>query len=204
MRNPIKASILLLWVIAAGSSMPLVGSAQTTSSASAGPTPEVAFTYSYAHSNAPPGGCGCFSLNGGSASVAIPLRHSPWEIAGDVTVANGSSISSASNDLTLTVFTGGLRYRPNLHLGAWQPFGQVLAGGAYASGSLIQAEKSAGTGSNSAFAANAGGGLDLRLNHRLSLRLVEADYLPTTFNNGTTNHQNNLRISAGLVVRLGK
>jgi outer membrane immunogenic protein len=204
MRNPIKASILLLWVIAAGSSMSLVGSAQTKSSATAGPAPEIGLTYSYAHSNAPPGGCGCFSLNGGSASVAIPLRHSNWEFAGDITVANGSSISSANNDLTLSVFTGGLRFRPNLRLGALQPFGQLLVGGAYASGTLIQAEKSAGTGSNSAFAANAGGGIDLRLNHRFSLRAIEADYLPTTFNNGTNNHQNSLRISAGLIVHLGK
>jgi hypothetical protein len=33
------------------------------------------------------------------------------------------------------------------------------------------------------------------------VRLIEADYLVTTFDNGVNNHQNNLRIGAGLVVR---
>ena len=31
---------------------------------------EVALNYTYVHSNAPPGGCGCFSWNGGSAAAA--------------------------------------------------------------------------------------------------------------------------------------
>ena len=44
------------------------------------------------------------------------------------------------------------------------------------------------------------GGLDLRVNPRFSIRLVEADYLLTTFDNGSNNHQNNLRVSAGVVI----
>jgi hypothetical protein len=32
------------------------------------------------------------------------------------------------------------------------------------------------------------------------VRLIEADYLLTTFDNGSNNHQNNLRIGAGVVV----
>jgi hypothetical protein len=55
--------------------------------------------------------------------------------------------------------------------------------------------------SGAAFAGNFGGGLDLRVTHRFSVRLVEANYLLTTFDNGTNNHQNNLRISAGAVIR---
>jgi hypothetical protein len=31
--------------------------------------------------------------------------------------------------------------------------------------------------------------------------LVEADYLVTTFDNGSNNHQNNLRVGAGVVLR---
>jgi hypothetical protein len=34
----------------------------------------------------------------------------------------------------------------------------------------------------------------------LGLTLVEADHLLTTFDNGSNNHQNNLRISAGVVI----
>jgi peptidoglycan-associated lipoprotein len=34
------------------------------------PRAELALGYTYMHSNAPPCGCGCFNLNGGSATVA--------------------------------------------------------------------------------------------------------------------------------------
>jgi hypothetical protein len=33
--------------------------------------------------------------------------------------------------------------------------------------------------------------------------MIEADYLLTTVDNGSNNHQNNLRISAGIVVHFG-
>ena len=33
---------------------------------------------------------------------------------------------------------------------------------------------------------------------------ADADYLLTTVDNGTNNHQNNLRISAGVVVNFGE
>jgi hypothetical protein len=46
-----------------------------------------------------------------------------------------------------------------------------------------------------------GGGLDLRVNRRFSVRLAEVDYLLTTVHNDTNNHQNNLRISAGAILR---
>jgi hypothetical protein len=36
------------------------------------------------------------------------------------------------------------------------------------------------------------------------VRLIDADYLLTTFDNGSNNHQNNLRISAGVVVHIGE
>jgi hypothetical protein len=53
------------------------------------------------------------------------------------------------------------------------------------------------------FAANIGGGLDLRAGPQFSIRLVAADYLLTTFDKGSNNHQNNIRIGAGIVFRLG-
>ena len=42
------------------------------------------------------------------------------------------------------------------------------------------------------------------MNPRFSVRLVEADYLLTTFDNGSNNHQNNLRISAGVVLHVSR
>ena len=48
-----------------------------------------------------------------------------------------------------------------------------------------------------------GGGLDVRLNHRFALRALRASYLRTQFPNTTTNVQNSLSLSAGVVMRFG-
>ena len=101
---------------------------------------------------------------------------------------------------TLSAFTAGVRYTPPVGHSSLHPFGQVLAGVAHSSGTLVQGSLSATTNAGAAFAGNFGGGLDLRASRRFSIRLVEADYLLTTFDNGSNNHQNNLRISAGVVI----
>jgi hypothetical protein len=58
------------------------------------------------------------------------------------------------------------------------------------------------------FAFAAGGGVDIKaLSSRLSLRLVQADYVLTKFSDSSAsgnNTNNNLRISTGMVVRFGK
>jgi hypothetical protein len=51
------------------------------------------------------------------------------------------------------------------------------------------------------FGMIAGGGVDLKLSRRLSLRLIQADYLRTRF---SSTYQDNVRLSAGIVFRLGK
>jgi hypothetical protein len=65
---------------------------------------------------------------------------------------------------------------------------------------LVQGSNPGAGNAGAAFAADFGGGVDLSLNRRFSLRLIQADYLLTTFDNGSNNHQNNLRISAGVVI----
>jgi outer membrane immunogenic protein len=54
-----------------------------------------------------------------------------------------------------------------------------------------------GDGTNR-FAARAGGGLDVPVSRRFSVR-GQIDYFATTFANATNDHQNNLLIGAGLV-----
>ncbi len=161
---------------------------------------ELALGYTYLHSNAPPGGCGCFNMNGGSAAFAWTLKQGNWAMVGDVVSTHSSGISAAGYGLTLTAFTGGVRYLLPAGHSSLHPFGQVLAGVAHSSGTLVQGPQSATTNSGAAFAGNFGGGLDLHLNPRFSARLFEADYLLTTFDNGSNDHQNNLRISAGVVI----
>ncbi len=47
----------------------------------------------------------------------------------------------------------------------------------------------------------AGGGADLKVSRRVSLRLIQADYLMTRFSSA---RQDNIRLSAGIVLRFGK
>jgi peptidoglycan-associated lipoprotein len=122
---------------------------------------------------------------------------------GEITAGHAGNISGTSNDLTLSAYTVGGRYRPRLGHSAWQPFGQVLVGLAHAGGSLVQGSASTVSNAGAVFASSLGGGLDLRVSRRVSFRLAEADYLITTFDNGGNNHQNNLRAGAGIVLRFG-
>ena len=101
----------------------------------------------------------------------------------------------------MSTYTAGVRYYPPFHHRPVQPFGQVLLGAAHTSGTLVEAPNPAAKNASATFAANIGGGLDLKVNRPFAIRLAEADYLITTFDNGQNNHQNNLRISAGVVMR---
>jgi outer membrane immunogenic protein len=168
--------------------------------ASVKPRAELAIDYSYLRSNAPQGSCGCFNMNGGNATFAWPLGSGKFALAGDVTIAHAGTVSTSGDNLTLSTFTAGVRYLPPMNSRSFQPFAQVLVGLAHSSGTLVQGANPGAANAGAAFAGNFGGGLDWRATPRFSIRLVEADYLLTTFDNGTNNHQNNLRISAGVVI----
>ncbi len=161
---------------------------------------ELSATYSYVHSNLPPGGCGCFGLNGASFEFARSFGSGGFAIDGDVGVEHAGSTGSAGDSLTLSSYTAGVRYAPHFHMPV-NPFGKVLIGVAHAGGSLAQAPNPAAANSGAAFASIVGGGLDLRTGSHLAIRLIEADYLVTTFDNAGDNHENNLRINAGVVFR---
>ena len=204
-----KYSFALLLAFAVVSTASAVAQAPAPAPAQAAtaqqPRAELALDYSYLRSNAPPGDCGCFNLNGGSATFAWTLKpEGHFALVGDITAAHAGSISSSGYDLTLSSYTVGARYRFKVPQPSLQPFGQLLVGIAHSSGSLVEGQSPATANAGAAFAANFGGGLDLRANRRFSVRLVEANYLLTTFDNGTNNHQNNLRVSAGVVMHFGE
>jgi outer membrane immunogenic protein len=198
MQTRIKVGFILLLAMAA-STEKLIAQSQSTAALEKQPRAELALDYNYVRSNAPPGDCECINLNGGSATFAWPVKPGRFALVGDVSITHAGGISSNGYDLTLSTFTVGGRYLPRLRRSSIQPFGQVLVGLAHSSGSLVQSPNPAGSNAGAAFAALVGGGLDLRVSHRFSIRLVEADYLVTTFDNGVNDHQNNLRISAGAV-----
>jgi outer membrane immunogenic protein len=198
MRIRIKCTFVLLAIAAV---FALHASAQDAKTPATPPRSELAVGYTYVRSNAPPGGCTCINLNGANATFAWPVRTGGFALVGDFTIAHAGSISSSAYTLTMSTFTAGVRYLPPVHHRPLQPFGQILAGLAHSSGTLVEGSNPGAANASAAFAANIGGGLDLKANRRFAIRLFEADYLVTTFDNGFNNHQNNLRIGAGVVMR---
>jgi opacity protein-like surface antigen len=94
--------------------------------------------------------------------------------------------------------------------GGIKPFGDVLLGAAHSNVyANVATNQALGTApSSDAFAMAVGGGLDLRLNNHISIRLGEADYLLTHFDayNGlvvapffSTYNQNSFRFLSGIV-----
>lgn len=163
------------------------------------PRAEAAVTYNWVHTNAPPDGCGCFSMNGASGSFAFRLTHSISLVgeAGGVTTGN---VDATGLDLTLSDYLAGARYSLR-RSSRWTPFAQVLLGAAHASGGLSPSEL--GIGSSTAFAMTAGGGLDFNINHHFAVRAFQTDYYLTLLPNLADDHQNNFRFSTGIVYRFG-
>jgi len=139
------------------------------------PTGELYGGYSYVRSNF--AGTGINS-NGGSASFTINPNR--WlGLVADFGGYNGSGVTTVTY-----LFGPRLSYRSKSPV---TPFAHALFGGAHA------------TNSGNSFAMAVGGGLDLRADSHWSWRMVQAEYLLTTFNDGINSHQNNARISTGIV-----
>jgi opacity protein-like surface antigen len=156
-------------------------------------------------------------LNGGSASMAFNFNRYLGVVA-DFAGFDDSKIYlyGPGEPTSQTVASGGnaytymfgprLSYRNNSRL---TPFAQALFGEVHAS--QVTLNGCAGTGciplpSQNAFAMTAGGGLDLKLQRHLSLRLVQAEYLMTRFSDPTTDSksmQNDIRLSSGLLLSMG-
>jgi len=89
--------------------------------------------------------------------------------------------------------------------GKIQPFAHALFG---FTRQTLKNNAISGDLTDTGFAFAAGGGVDLKaFSSKLSLRLVQADYVLTKFGDGAAsgnNTNNNLRISTGMVVRFGK
>jgi peptidoglycan-associated lipoprotein len=171
-----------------------------SSAAQSTPAYELGGNYTYVRTNAGPGECGCIDLQGGSGWGGYNLSRS-LGVVGEVAVQHVSNIAPLSANLTLTSFLAGVRYKPR-PTRFFVPFVQVLLGGAHASGDMAPGTPGI-PGSSNAFALTAGGGLDIRLSEHFAIRAIQADYYYTRFPNGANDHQNNLRIGAGVVVRFG-
>jgi hypothetical protein len=110
---------------------------------------------------------------------------------------------SGIDDKALTYLFGPrFSYR---HWEKWTPYCQFLFGGAYAwSGPSGNTQNG--------FATAAGGGLDYRVNKRVSIKPIQVEYVMTQLNSRVLgdstksfgNHQNDVRYSAGVVFKFGE
>jgi len=151
--------------------------------------------YSYVRANPATTGIDSFNMDGGSASIAYNATHWLSAVA-DIGGYHANNILGTGVDGTLSTYLFGPRvsYR---HSERVTPFGQVLFGDAHIGGHNGLAFSS----SNNSFAMAIGGGVDVKVSHRFSLRPVQVDYLLTRFNElglGTQN-QNSLRVTTGVV-----
>jgi hypothetical protein len=155
-------------------------------------------------SNGPAGSCGCFGLEGFQADAGWWLKDLSaggmgLSLAADAGVVHTGSEGSAPYGLTLTTVTAGPRF--NFPAPKLRPFAQVLLGFAHGSGSAFPQGDQL-VSSASSLALEAGGAADYPIAPRLSVRVIEVEYLRTALPNSTSNWQNNLRIGAGLTLRL--
>ena len=199
----IKLNLPLFLLVAAAAL-----SVQAQTSPTPGPKPRRApaleLTYDYIHSNGPPHNCDCFAFQGGGIAYTRPIGSTHFDFIGKLGVGHTSGIGANVLSGTLVTYTAGARYYPRLRSTRLQPYGEMQLGAAHAGGNLFDAPNPAGSNAHSAFAGSVGGGLNLALTKRFALKLADVQYLATTFANGDNNHQNNLRVSAGLVLRFGK
>jgi outer membrane immunogenic protein len=175
----------------------LVGASACLAQQAADHSGDAAVSYHWVRTNAGPGECGCFGLNGGGLSGSWNF-HGPWSAVVDISVETKGGAPPVSNSLTLVSYLGGARYKVPQ---PWfegnhkpQPFAQIILGAAHAGGG----EAGVADGSYR-FATRIGGGIDVPLNSHFAVRVVQIDYYLTTFANATNDHQNNFLIGAGIV-----
>ena len=99
-------------------------------------------------------------------------------------------------DFTQTQYLFGPRFSARMNKAT--PFVHVLLGLQNAELSVIGFPSE----SDSAFMWGAGGGLDINVNDRVAIRAFQVDYLTAAHGGGLVN-SNNVRVSFGVVIKLG-
>jgi hypothetical protein len=159
------------------------------------PRVELGLNYNYFHANAPPGQCGCFSLNGGSGTVIFNLKPA-WSAVADVAVAHASNVNNTSQNITIINYLFGPRYSRRTS-SRFVPYGEVLFGGAKEDVNFVFVIN------RQSFGLSAGGGVTTKLKPRISLTIVQADWVYTRIPNAQNDRQNNIRVSTGVIFNFG-
>ena len=164
---------------------------------------DLAVTYSAVLSNLTTGSN--FWLQGGGAELSATFYRG-FGVTAAVTGTYANNISPTGTDLTMITTTFGPRYAWSHKFSAHPErrlvlFGHGLIGESNGIYSVFPNPSGAQSSANS-FALQVGGGADADISRHFGIRLLEADWFRTQFPNGTTSVQNNLRLGAGIVIRM--
>ena len=156
-------------------------------------------------------------LNGGSTSIAFNLNRY-LGLVGDFGGFNetrlligagnppaGTGVYNAVDGGSAYTFLGGPRVSLRNHT-RLTPFVQALFGEMHATQVSLCPTCTSILPAENAFALAAGGGLDIRLTHRIAIRAVQGEYFMTRFDNlvtGKSSSEADARLSTGLVFRFG-
>jgi hypothetical protein len=154
-----------------------------------------------------------FTANGGTASFQMNFMDHLAGVAEFGAEHNGN-IHNVQLDNTWTTYLFGPRFSVTKRSSRIIPAFECLFGGVNVAASiksplLPDIPGARLTGGQMAFAMAVGGTLDVKLNHRISIRPIQVDYLLTRLGSRTalngfeTFNQNNLRYGAGVVFNFG-
>jgi hypothetical protein len=164
---------------------------------------EVGFNYGFTRVN-PGGSAADFTQNGGSGYVEYNINKVLGLVA-DLGAYHNGEINGFQLDNTTFTYLFGPRF--NWRMSKLTPYVQTLVGGARFSASYDPTSAVPPVaGHQNGFATAIGGGFDIALTHRIFVKPIQLEYLmtqtPTPFTK--LNHtENNLRYSAGVVLRFG-
>jgi hypothetical protein len=149
-----------------------------------------------------------FWLQGGGVDAVATFRNG-WGAAAAFNAEHAANVTPGV-DVNKASFLAGPRYTFRINR-AGNPlrrplliFGEALLGDAHAFNSVIPTMGTAVVSSADVFALQTGGGLDLALNKRFGVRLLQADYVRTTLPNNSSNRQNDLHLAFGVTCHFGK
>lgn len=156
---------------------------------------EVGANYNFFHANAPPGQCGCFSLNGGSGTFIYNMTPA-WSAVADIMVAHANNVNNSGQNITIFNYLFGPRYSVRRY-SRFVPYAEVMLGGAKEDVNFQF------TINRNAFGFLGGGGVTTTLKPRLGLTIIQADWIHTRIPNAVNDRQNDIRISTGITYRFG-
>jgi len=156
---------------------------------------EAGFDYAYFHANAPPGECGCFSLEGFGGGFAINGIHGISGVV-DLATAKADGVNGTTQNIRIFNILGGPRYSFRTR-SRFTPYGQVLLGASEETSNL------AFISVKNAFAVSGGVGVNRALGRYFGWKIVEASYIYSQLPNARNNDQNDFRITTGIFLRMG-